>query len=361
MKKQNWPSLQPEFRYFPSFYDFDMSAALAKAGLIGTLLECTVYGIYTTVFLQTLPILHRKVVPGFVFAYLASTTLILFVLITVKLGVDIKVTVGLLTPREAQANSVNIALAKISYGIYVSVTMIADVFIVYRVFAVWSRSLVVSTIPGLLSLAGIISGGLLVANASKLDFKEGQASGLLTTFYCTTLALNVLCTALIAFKLYISDRQTKLSSTLKLRWTSVVVIESAAIYLACATVVVVCNVAKADDIHLVVLLATPSMVGLTFSLIIVRVGSRERSNKTLTSADISRDSVLQFATRQPQTTNRTEIELDTFSSSPNGGNITVVTRTSATVEMKSVSCATVDDVESQLIARRDTRDHRQLE
>ncbi|KAL0067995.1 hypothetical protein AAF712_004898 [Marasmius tenuissimus] len=357
-----------------------MSAALAKAGLIGTLLECTVYGIYTTVFLQTLPILHRKVVPGFVFAYLASTTLILFVLITVKLGVDIKVTVGLLTPREAQANSVNIALAKISYGIYVSVTMIADVFIVYRVFAVWSRSLVVSTIPGLLSLAGIISGGLLVANASKLDFKEGQASGLLTTFYCTTLALNVLCTALIAFKLYISDRQTKLSSTLKLRWTSVVVIESAAIYLACATVVVVCNVAKADDIHLVVLLAvgrflsllskssnprvyqqTPSMVGLTFSLIIVRVGSRERSNKTLTSADISRDSVLQFATRQPQTTNRTETELDTFSSSPNGGNITVVTRTSATVEMKSVSCATVDDVESQLIARRDTRDHRQLE
>ncbi|KAK1235734.1 hypothetical protein PQX77_001041 [Marasmius sp. AFHP31] len=358
-----------------------MSAALAKAGLIGTLLECGVYGerklyrrmnglfllltqgIYVSIFLQTLRVFRRKVAPGFVFAYLASTTFVLFVLITLKLGVDIKVTVGLLTPREAHANSVNIELAKISYGIYVSITMIADIFIVYRVFAVWSRSLIVSTIPGLLSLTGIIpvSGGLLAAKASKLDFKDGQASGLITTFYCITLALNVLCTALITFKLYISDRQTKFSSSLRLGRTSVIVIESAALYLACVIVVVVCNVAKADDVHLVVLLVTPSIVGLTFSLIIVRVGSGERSNKTSTSLDVGRGSVLQFATRQPRTTDRAEIELDAFSSSPNGGNATVATKTCATVELRSVSCATADDVESQFTARRYARDHRQLE
>ncbi|KAL0068017.1 hypothetical protein AAF712_004920 [Marasmius tenuissimus] len=131
--------------------------------------------------------------------------------------------------------------------------MIADIFIVYRVFAVWSRSLVVSAVPCLLLIAGIASGSLAAIYSSELAFKDSRSASFLTTFYCITLALNVLCTGLIAFKLYITERETELSSSLRLRWTSVIVIESAALYLACVIVVVVCSIAKADSVHLIVL------------------------------------------------------------------------------------------------------------
>ncbi|KAL0067999.1 hypothetical protein AAF712_004902 [Marasmius tenuissimus] len=118
-------------------------------------------------------------------------------------------------------------LAMLSCGAYVALTSIADIFIVYRVFAVWSRNSIISAIPCSLSIAGIISGGFLVANSGKYGFNEPRH--LFTAFYCITLVLNVLSTALIASKLYISERQTKFSSSLKLKWTSVVVIESGAV------------------------------------------------------------------------------------------------------------------------------------
>ncbi|KAJ8088837.1 hypothetical protein PM082_014083 [Marasmius tenuissimus] len=251
-------------------------SVLAKAGLIGMLLEGIMYGIYLIVSLQTLRILCKKAVPGFVFMYLASTGFMLFVLITLTMGVDIQITMKLFfSGNDAPPIEISIKLARLRYGIYVSLTMIADIFMVYRVFAVWSRSLVASAIPCLLSIAGIICGGLLAANYSDLAFRTPEATGLLTAFYCITLLLNLLCTALIAIKLYISERETELSSSLRLRWTSVVVIESAALYLTCIIVVVVCNVVRADSVHLVALITVCLFLGLptTFSCMSVSPGT----------------------------------------------------------------------------------------
>ncbi|KAK1224752.1 hypothetical protein PQX77_012328, partial [Marasmius sp. AFHP31] len=196
---------------------------LAKAALIGTIVECIVYGIYLTVFLRTVPILCQKTALSVVRAYLACTALALFALITLKLGVDVDIVVKFFATNGA--NSFTTEEAKLSFGIYVALTIIADIFIVYRVFAVWCRSLVVSAVPCLLLVSGIISGGLMATRSSKLNFKEPQASGLLTTFYCITLVLNALCTGLIASRLYLLERQTP-SSSLRLRWTSMIVIES---------------------------------------------------------------------------------------------------------------------------------------
>ncbi|KAK1235723.1 hypothetical protein PQX77_001030 [Marasmius sp. AFHP31] len=249
------------------------------------------------------------------------------------------------------ANSFTTEEAKLSFGIYVALTIIADIFIVYRVFAVWCRSLVVSAVPCLLLVSGIISGGLMATRSSKLNFKEPQASGLLTTFYCITLVLNVLCTGLIASRLYLLERQTP-SSSLRLRWTSMIVIESAALYLACVIAVVVCNVVKADGAHLIVFTSTPSIVGLTFSLIIVRtIGSSGTPNKTLTSIDdISRGSVLQFGTGHRTVDGDEGFVLHTLSNTVASTSPTTVT------QAKSVpSDFASDDIEDQ--AGRDMRYH----
>ncbi|KAK1235724.1 hypothetical protein PQX77_001031 [Marasmius sp. AFHP31] len=233
---------------------------------------------------------------GFVRAYLASTALALFVLITLKLGVDVKIAIEHFITAPGVIKFA-VKDVKLSSALYVSLITIADIFIVYRVYAVWSRSLLVTVVPCLLLVTGVASGGLATVNTSELAFEEPRSAGYFTTFYCTTLALNVLCTALIAFKLYTSERKTKFSSSLRLRWTSVIVIESAAIYLACVVVGVVCNVVKADSLHLIVVSSTPSIIGLAFSLILVRIGSGRTPNKTFTSiAYLSRGSILRFGT-----------------------------------------------------------------
>ncbi|KAL0068000.1 hypothetical protein AAF712_004903 [Marasmius tenuissimus] len=316
-------------------------SVLAKAGLIGMLLEGIMYGIYLIVSLQTLRILCKKAVPGFVFMYLASTGFMLFVLITLTMGVDIQITMKLFfSGNDAPPIEISIKLARLRYGIYVSLTMIADIFMVYRVFAVWSRSLVASAIPCLLSIAGIICGGLLAANYSDLAFRTPEATGLLTAFYCITLLLNLLCTALIAIKLYISERETELSSSLRLRWTSVVVIESAALYLTCIIVVVVCNVVRADSVHLVALITAPSIVGLTFSSIVIRIASSDRSSsKTFTSIDISWGSVLHFAGR-PRTVDEAEIGIDACGSDDQSSKKATVVPITAV----AASHVTIDDV-----------------
>ncbi|KAJ8088839.1 hypothetical protein PM082_014085 [Marasmius tenuissimus] len=267
-------------------------------------------------------------VQSFVFAYLASTTLLLFALITLRLVTDTRITVQALTGN-IQHGLITPELAKLTYGAYVVLTIIADIFMAYRVFAVWSRNLIVSAIPCSLSAASIVNGGLLISNVGgEGGFNEPR--DLYTTFYCITLALNVLSTALIASKLYISERRTGFSIPLKLKWTSVIVIESAALYSACLIAIVVCNVLKVDNVH-VVLLSTVCP-GLTFSLIIVRVAdsSQTYSGKTFTSIATSQSIVLQFA-GQLRTFDGTETRMDPYSVSQGGEKVTVAKITAATV------------------------------
>ncbi|KAJ8088838.1 hypothetical protein PM082_014084 [Marasmius tenuissimus] len=327
--------------------------ALAKAGLIGTFLECIVYGEGKC---GTLRILRKKVALGSVFVCLTSTTLLLFVLITLTLAVDIRITVGLFIGGNHDTIAITTELLKLRYGTYVSLTMIADTFLVYRVFAVWSRSLVVSATPCLLSIAGIISGGLLVANASDLTSRTPRATVLLTTFYTITLALNASCTALITFKLYSSGYETKLLSSLRLRWMSVI-IESAALYLVCIIVVVVCNVVRADSVHLIALVTAAPIVGLTFSLIILRVArlSRSTSNRTFTSIDISRgtQSVLRFA-RQPRIVYRAGTGMDGCLYGQSNEEAKVATITTVIAQANPPPLCSADSVETRL-SERDTR------
>ncbi|KAK1231909.1 hypothetical protein PQX77_004959 [Marasmius sp. AFHP31] len=259
-------------------------------------------------------------------------------------------------------NTLTTEESKLSSAIYVSLTIIADIFIVYRVFAMWSRSLLVSVVPCLLLIAGITSGSLAAINSSELAFRDSRSTRFLITFYCITLALNVLCTGLIAFKLYITERETEFSSSLRLRWTSVIVIESAALYLACVIAVVVCSIAKADGVHLIVLSSTPSIIGLAFSLIIVRIGSGGTPNKTFTSIEDlsgSGGSILRFGTQHWTVNGDEGYALRTRSNGQDNDKVTVVSATPTTVKPRSApsNTALTNDIENQ--AERDMGDHRQ--
>ncbi|KAK7438398.1 hypothetical protein VKT23_018011 [Stygiomarasmius scandens] len=171
-------------------------------------------------------------------------------------------------------------------GTYIALTIVADIFIVYRVFAVWARNIWVSLIPFLLAIADIVSGALVIRTIRHLEAGASPDGNDIAThilvFYGFTLALNVLCTLLIALRFWIAQRQAaanKIASSMDLSTTLVIVVESAALYSVCLVVMLV-PTAMGNNAQYCMLSMMPGIVGLAFSLVIVRVGSGVSPNAT---------------------------------------------------------------------------------
>ncbi|KAJ8093494.1 hypothetical protein PM082_020351 [Marasmius tenuissimus] len=189
--------------------------------------------------------------------------------------------------------------------LWVSHTIVADIFIVYRVYVIWSGSALVSIVPVLLAIADTVGGVLLMAQTPKLVYGKPTRGSIIPhalVFYSFTLALNILCTVLIASKLYILERQTRPSSSLNLKSIATIFVESAALYTACLVPLVVSILGRGDlyEVQLIFLKPVSLVIdGLTFSLIIIRIGSGACARKSI--HDDTTQGPLQFA-RQGETT-----------------------------------------------------------
>ncbi|KAI3602312.1 hypothetical protein WG66_011310 [Moniliophthora roreri] len=283
-----------------------MAIGYSASCLIGALMESIFYGLYFMVFLQTIEILRRKLVPGPVFAYLAVTTIVLFVLITMRMVLDNKAAVEAFTNDPVTPNAAEIYYtsfgngAMFRTGTYIALTIVADIFIVYRVWAVWSRAILPTVAPFLLAVADIISGALFIQSIQELaagDSPDGKSTAThAIIFYSFTLALNVVCTFLISLRLYIQQRQSaevKMAPSTNLNKLMVIIIESAALYSACLVAMLV-PTALGSNVQYCILSMMP---GITFSMIIVRAGSGISPHHTTADTTGGR---IQFAERRSQ-------------------------------------------------------------
>jgi len=257
----------------------------SKSALIGAILETLAYGMYLSYFLQCLRIIiARKNVKGRVSLQLFATSLVLFVLITMRMVLDNKAVVAAFTDDTITPNAADMYLesfgngAMFRTGTYIALTIVADIFIVYRVHAVWGGSLLVTALPFLLAIADIVTGGLLIQAIHKLAVGSSPDGKNVSThaviFYSFTLSLNVLCTLLISLRIYLTKRRVDgvLVSSLDLGTTMTIVIESAALYSACLVAMIVPTV-LGNNVQFCILSVLPGIVGIAFSLIIVRIGS----------------------------------------------------------------------------------------
>ncbi|KAJ7159983.1 hypothetical protein C8R43DRAFT_349000 [Mycena crocata] len=257
----------------------------SKSALVGIVLENLAYGLYLPYFFQCLQIIiGRKNGKGGVSVQLLLTSLILFFLITMRMVLDNKGVVEAFTNDPVTPYAADIYLesfgngAMFRTGTYIALTIVADIFIVFRVYAVWGGSLIVAAVPSLLAIADIVTGALLIqairelAAGSSPDGKNVSTHAVV--FYAFTLSLNVLCTLLISLRIYLTKRRSEgvIVSSLDLGTTMAIVIESAAIYSACLVAMIV-PTALGNNIQYCLLSVMPGIVGFAFSLIIVRIGS----------------------------------------------------------------------------------------
>ncbi|KAF8838721.1 hypothetical protein BDN67DRAFT_971120 [Paxillus ammoniavirescens] len=259
-----------------------MSLNIPKAELIGVFLESLFYGIYVMVFIQCMQVLRRR--QSRPSDYLVGTAVSLFVLITAHLVVDI------VRNMDAFTADMGIPNYPITYyetfdtwknilksSLYVTVTIISDAFIMYRCFIVWGRSYFVIIVPFMLLLVDIAIGIFWVYTLSLIVPGENVFADALSVrvkvFYAVTLTMNVMCTILLAFKIW--RIQKNLAPFAKgnqdLSRIIAIVIESGSVYSA-LLIVMIATYTSASPAMFIFLNSLSPIIGIVFSSVIVRIG-----------------------------------------------------------------------------------------
>ncbi|KAI0049728.1 hypothetical protein FA95DRAFT_822753 [Auriscalpium vulgare] len=258
-----------------------MNLSFSGAEIVALCLESVFFGIYIVLFIACLQVLFRRRTESGLNVPLVIVCFALVVLITWHQVID-AVRLVLAFKGNQSANQadeyyahVTATLGVMKTAVYFVETMVSDVFILYRCYIVWNRRWIVIALPVLLYVAdcgtGIASLYTMSLISTDVIFNDKQEQ-VTNSFFSCTLALNAVCTGLIAFRIWWTQRQnmaTKVSSNLS--HVTMILIESGSIYLATLILLVATYSAHSVIFNIFLDLTSP-VIGVVFSLIIVRVG-----------------------------------------------------------------------------------------
>ncbi|KAJ7041497.1 hypothetical protein C8F04DRAFT_1079029 [Mycena alexandri] len=253
-----------------------------KETFLGAFLADILYGLYVSAFIECCALLWRKhKAPNMKQLYLMTTTGLMFVLITTTIITSTYRCVITFDTVDADIGPPNSIPGLIMNSCWLFVTPVADAFIVFRTFVVWNGSWCIVLLPMILCVVGL---GSSIWNVIALTRVGGLGAGIwgniaweaVNTFLLVSLAINVLCTALISFRILQMRRQLFATGMVAtgsghgIRLVAVIV-ESAALYtlLLVATII---TTRIGTFVNFVFLSLLPPTIGLVFSYIIIRVG-----------------------------------------------------------------------------------------
>ncbi|PFH53310.1 hypothetical protein AMATHDRAFT_171785 [Amanita thiersii Skay4041] len=288
-----------------------MVIPVATAELVGTFLEMLGYGVYLVIYPQAILALRRKKLEKSLMIYLYATMVISFCLITLHLVVDlIRAFIAFTShmsekdfPEKFYAN-VNTRLNLMKNSTVVCTTLISDTLLLYRTLIVWGRNYWVLVVPVMLYFLDI---AMSIWFTWSITEAEPGNSVLISSaldrskyFFAATLAVNLLCTVLIAYRIWHIQRavtgyrlgQRRAQNALY------IVLESAAIY----TIVLVCLIgtACADSSTVFFFLnSLPPIIGAVFIFVILRSSSDIKRFNTTTINSSSNSAFRRDTSRVP--------------------------------------------------------------
>ncbi|KAF5371760.1 hypothetical protein D9758_003564 [Tetrapyrgos nigripes] len=164
-------------------------------------------------------------------------------------------------------------------GFLMASLCIGDSMIIYRVWVVWGHKTSVIIFP-LLTLAGLTVCGIGITYQFTqyfpgLDVFNSDAGRWITSDCAFTLSTNLYSTAMIAFKIWTTDRNLQRSGTVKsgmgLKDTLNILVESAAIYTSW-TIFFFASYQSGSNLQFNAVDVWPEMAGISATLINVRAG-----------------------------------------------------------------------------------------
>ncbi|KAJ7485673.1 hypothetical protein FB451DRAFT_62894 [Mycena latifolia] len=298
-----------------------------KESYIGVFLENIVYGVYLSVFIECCVLLRRKQQANAKQIYVVVTTILMFILITMRCVIDTIRCIVAFNNDGIDFGPPNTTMGIITNACWFFVTAVADAFIIFRTFIVWKRNWFVIILPSMLFLANFASSLWLIYSIIKFDPNTpvfGEITKSVNAFIYLTLFTNIICTGLISFRIFsvrrnvagiISGSSGGRSDGVTTKIVSIIV-ESAAIYTLLLIGQLITN-RLGSFVNYIVVNCTPATIGLVFSYIIIRV-SRGSSygdssgNVANTSLSRERANTQTFElsqTRNPRSGTRSEVQV----------------------------------------------------
>ncbi|KAF8506468.1 hypothetical protein JB92DRAFT_3145441 [Gautieria morchelliformis] len=159
-------------------------------------------------------------------------------------------------------------------GVYVALTAVADSLFIYRLYIVWGRSKLIVVLPILLLCGSITSGvGIeVVIGTTTSGLFASSLAGWATSFFSISLVQNVITTFLIVYRIWRVNMNVARGLGNRSLWpVMAVILESGAIYSSTLLVLLAAYVSNSFVQYVALDMLVP-IIGITFTLIIVRVG-----------------------------------------------------------------------------------------
>ncbi|KAE9411495.1 hypothetical protein BT96DRAFT_983229 [Gymnopus androsaceus JB14] len=202
-------------------------------------------------------------------------SIIMFIFATMHIGVNYaRVFLAFITYRNAEGGPAAFFNMLSNFTqIFGSTIYVAQTLLV-RCYIVWGRQLSIVAFPILLLLGSTVCGiGILYsfAHIGDAEVFALQLQDWIVSFFSLTLSTNIICTALVAYRIWYVNRSVISFSNHSWSPVMLLVVESGAIY--SVTLLSLLILYKTESWFQYVLLdAISPIVGLVFSMIIVRIG-----------------------------------------------------------------------------------------
>lgn len=210
-----------------------------------------------------------------------AVSILMFVLATMQVAINFTRIIRGFIVHEGHTEEYYNVLAEFTqiFGstMYIVQTFVGDGVAIYRCYIVWSRRLVVILFPCTLYIGSLVTGiGILVTMGQATDGSLVFVDKLgrwISSFFAFTLVTSTTCTFMIASRIWYLSHQSALEGTRgsSLHPVARVVVESGAIYSSMLIALLILYGQKSWFQYIVVD-ALSSLIGIVFSIIIVRIG-----------------------------------------------------------------------------------------
>lgn len=264
-----------------------------SACLLAVALEGIVYGFSVLLFIGTIWSLTAKQRIQSVNRPIAAVAILLFVLSTAHMIVNIiRVEDGLVKYRDTYPGGPVAFFADPSQktllilrGLYVLQTMLADGVVIYRCYVVW-QSIWIIILPCMLWCSVTVTGISVVyyysqaSNASADFFANvvGEITQWVTAFFASTMATNGLSSGLLAYRIWMIERNVSTVRTTKSTMMPIVrmLMDAAVLYTVVLFIGLICFVTSNNGVEPEVDMIMP-IISITFYMVLIRMAINRRN------------------------------------------------------------------------------------
>jgi len=260
-----------------------MPITLDEAEIVSLFVESSLYGVFCVAFVITVYILFFRRETGRVNYPLLAASIIMWILSTIHVSIDLwRMLDAFYFYRDLPGGPLRYFsdVSKLTHvfksAVYISHTCVGDSLVVYRAHAV-CRNYAITLLLCLMVLGSAVSGYgsiYVLAHMQPGSIFSSALAPWITSFNVITAATNIIATALIAFRIWqIQKPVSILSRRHSLNPVISIIVESGAIY-AASLILLTALYTTDNDAQFIVLDAVTPIIGIVFSLVIIRVALR---------------------------------------------------------------------------------------